>query len=139
MAVPPSWHLCPGTAKPSRWSRASTQASTRLSSSWLPATSLKPPPSCGRSVGAHPWVSDEDPLEPLGIRAPPQWLCQVMGSLLLCPGVKLSCLQGRKGSLGELHYYWDVGFCLGTGILANDLNKVIEASEKLYKLNAPGW
>ncbi|XP_063212122.1 mitogen-activated protein kinase kinase kinase 6 [Chroicocephalus ridibundus] len=54
-------------------------------------------------------------------------------------GVKLSCLQGRKGSLEELHYYWDVGFCLGAGILANDLGKVIQASEKLYKLNAPGW
>ncbi|XP_075378519.1 mitogen-activated protein kinase kinase kinase 6 isoform X3 [Mycteria americana] len=54
-------------------------------------------------------------------------------------GVKLSCLQGRKGSLEELHYYWDVGFCLGAGILANDLSKVIQASEKLYKLNAPGW
>ncbi|NWH71939.1 M3K6 kinase, partial [Piaya cayana] len=54
-------------------------------------------------------------------------------------GVKLSCLQGRKGSPEELHYYWDVGFCLGTGILANDLSKVIQASEKLYKLNAPGW
>ncbi|NXE29084.1 M3K6 kinase, partial [Ardeotis kori] len=54
-------------------------------------------------------------------------------------GVKLSCLQGRKGSLGELRHYWDVGFCLGAGILANDLGKVIQASEKLYKLNAPGW
>ncbi|NXS48099.1 M3K6 kinase, partial [Balaeniceps rex] len=54
-------------------------------------------------------------------------------------GVKLSCLQGRKGSPEELHYYWDVGFCLGAGILANDLSKVIQASEKLYKLNAPGW
>ncbi|XP_074018250.1 LOW QUALITY PROTEIN: mitogen-activated protein kinase kinase kinase 6 [Numenius arquata] len=54
-------------------------------------------------------------------------------------GVKLSCLQGRKGSLEELHYYWDVGFCLGAGILANDLSKVVQASEKLYKLNAPGW
>ncbi|NWS62883.1 M3K6 kinase, partial [Chunga burmeisteri] len=54
-------------------------------------------------------------------------------------GVKLSCLQGRKGSPGELRYYWDVGFCLGAGILANDLSKVIQASEKLYKLNAPGW
>ncbi|NXL37888.1 M3K6 kinase, partial [Glaucidium brasilianum] len=54
-------------------------------------------------------------------------------------GVKLSCLQGRKGSPGELCYYWDVGFCLGAGILANDLSKVIQASEKLYKLNAPGW
>ncbi|NXP73690.1 M3K6 kinase, partial [Ramphastos sulfuratus] len=54
-------------------------------------------------------------------------------------GVKLSCLQGRKGSPGELHHYWDVGFCLGAGILANDLSKVIQASEKLYKLNAPDW
>ncbi|XP_009882841.1 PREDICTED: mitogen-activated protein kinase kinase kinase 6-like, partial [Charadrius vociferus] len=54
-------------------------------------------------------------------------------------GVKLSCLQGRKGSPEELRYYWDVGFCLGAGILANDLSKVIQASEKLYKLNAPGW
>ncbi|XP_026719308.1 mitogen-activated protein kinase kinase kinase 6 [Athene cunicularia] len=54
-------------------------------------------------------------------------------------GVKLSCLQGRKGSPEELRYYWDVGFCLGAGILANDLGKVIQASEKLYKLNAPGW
>ncbi|XP_048825013.1 mitogen-activated protein kinase kinase kinase 6 isoform X3 [Lagopus muta] len=54
-------------------------------------------------------------------------------------GVKLSCLQGRKGSLEELQHYWDVGFCLGAGILANDLGKVIQASEKLYKLNAPGW
>lgn len=53
--------------------------------------------------------------------------------------MKLSCLQGRKGSPEELRYYWDVGFCLGAGILANDLNKVIQASEKLYKLNAPGW
>ncbi|XP_064381080.1 mitogen-activated protein kinase kinase kinase 6 isoform X2 [Dromaius novaehollandiae] len=54
-------------------------------------------------------------------------------------GVKLNCLQGRKGSLEKLNYYWDVGFCLGAGILANDLSKVIQASEKLYKLNAPGW
>ncbi|XP_068773932.1 mitogen-activated protein kinase kinase kinase 6 [Struthio camelus] len=54
-------------------------------------------------------------------------------------GVKLNCLQGRKGSLEKLHYYWDVGFCLGAGVLANDLSKVIQASEKLYKLNAPGW
>ncbi|NXC40907.1 M3K6 kinase, partial [Penelope pileata] len=54
-------------------------------------------------------------------------------------GVKLSCLQGRKGSLEELRHYWDVGFCLGAGILAHDLGKVTQASEKLYKLNAPGW
>ncbi|XP_029475364.1 mitogen-activated protein kinase kinase kinase 6 isoform X2 [Rhinatrema bivittatum] len=54
-------------------------------------------------------------------------------------GVKLSCLLGRKGSLEKMEYYWDVGFYLGAGILANDHSKVIRASERLYKLNAPAW
>lgn len=153
VAVPPTRHLCPGTAKPSRWSRVSTRASTPPSSSWLPATSLKPPCSCDKSVGAHPRVGDKDPpgmeTKRWGLLAsghPRSSFARVLvcrrrgdGLLLPCPGVKLSCLQGRKGSPEELHYYWDVGFCLGAGILANDLSKVIQASEKLYKLNAPGW
>ncbi|XP_073173530.1 mitogen-activated protein kinase kinase kinase 6 isoform X4 [Lepidochelys kempii] len=54
-------------------------------------------------------------------------------------GVKLSCLLGNKGSVEKMQYYWDVGFYLGSWILANDLSKVIRASEKLYKLNAPVW
>ncbi|XP_019367628.1 PREDICTED: mitogen-activated protein kinase kinase kinase 6 [Gavialis gangeticus] len=54
-------------------------------------------------------------------------------------GMKLSCLQGRKGSLEKMEYYWDVGFYLGTAILANNLPKVTQASEKLYKLHAPVW
>uniref|UniRef100_A0A8C3RTX3 mitogen-activated protein kinase kinase kinase n=1 Tax=Chelydra serpentina TaxID=8475 RepID=A0A8C3RTX3_CHESE len=53
-------------------------------------------------------------------------------------GVKLSCLLGNKGSVEKMQYYWDVGFYLGFWILANDLSKVIRASEKLYELNAPG-
>uniref|UniRef100_A0A8D0HQS6 Mitogen-activated protein kinase kinase kinase 6 n=1 Tax=Sphenodon punctatus TaxID=8508 RepID=A0A8D0HQS6_SPHPU len=54
-------------------------------------------------------------------------------------GVKLSCLLGRKGCVEKMQYYWDVGFYLGAGILANDPSKVIRASEKLYKLNTPIW
>ncbi|KAB5586332.1 hypothetical protein PHYPO_G00000380 [Pangasianodon hypophthalmus] len=54
-------------------------------------------------------------------------------------GVTLSSLLGRKGSLEKMHDYWDVGFYLGAGILANEHKKVIEASEKLYRLKAPMW
>lgn len=55
------------------------------------------------------------------------------------PGVTLSSLLGRKGSLEKMQDYWDVGFYLGASILANEHRKVIEASEKLYRLNAPMW
>ncbi|XP_074832313.1 mitogen-activated protein kinase kinase kinase 6 isoform X2 [Carettochelys insculpta] len=54
-------------------------------------------------------------------------------------GVKLICLLGQKGSIEKMQHYWDVGFYLGAWILANDPSKVILASEKLYKLNAPVW
>ncbi|XP_055066774.2 mitogen-activated protein kinase kinase kinase 5 [Misgurnus anguillicaudatus] len=54
-------------------------------------------------------------------------------------GVTLSSLLGRKGCLEKMQDYWDVGFYLGAGILANEHKKVVEASEKLYRLNAPMW
>ncbi|MBN3271004.1 M3K5 kinase, partial [Polyodon spathula] len=54
-------------------------------------------------------------------------------------GVKLSSLLGKKGSLEKLQSYWDVGFFLGASILANDNQRVIQASEKLFKLKAPTW
>ncbi|KAJ3597248.1 hypothetical protein NHX12_000776, partial [Muraenolepis orangiensis] len=54
-------------------------------------------------------------------------------------GVTLSSLLGRKGSLEKMQDYWDVGLYLGASILANEHKKVIEASEKLYRLNAPIW
>ncbi|KAM4600477.1 mitogen-activated protein kinase kinase kinase 5 isoform 2-T2 [Polymixia lowei] len=54
-------------------------------------------------------------------------------------GVTLSSLLGRKGSLEKMKDYWDVGFYLGASILANEQRKVIEASEKLYRLKAPIW
>lgn len=58
---------------------------------------------------------------------------------MFCLGVTLSSLLGRKGSLEKMRDYWDVGFYLGANILANEHQKVIEASEKLYRLNAPIW
>ncbi|KAI1894862.1 hypothetical protein AGOR_G00120120 [Albula goreensis] len=54
-------------------------------------------------------------------------------------GVTLSSLLGRKGNLEKMQDYWDVGFYLGASILASEHKKVIEASEKLYKLKAPLW
>ncbi|XP_077193857.1 mitogen-activated protein kinase kinase kinase 6 isoform X2 [Paroedura picta] len=54
-------------------------------------------------------------------------------------GMKLSCALGRKGCLEKMEHYWDVGFYLGASILAADMDKIIQASEKLYKLNAPVW
>ncbi|XP_062278112.1 mitogen-activated protein kinase kinase kinase 5 [Scomber scombrus] len=54
-------------------------------------------------------------------------------------GVTLSTLLGRKGSLEKMKDYWDVGFYLGANILANEYRKVIEASDKLYRLKAPIW
>lgn len=54
-------------------------------------------------------------------------------------GVKLSSLLGKKGSLDKLQSYWDVGFFLGASILACDNTRVLQASEKLFKLKAPIW
>uniref|UniRef100_A0A8C6TQH3 Mitogen-activated protein kinase kinase kinase 5 n=1 Tax=Neogobius melanostomus TaxID=47308 RepID=A0A8C6TQH3_9GOBI len=54
-------------------------------------------------------------------------------------GVKLSSLLGKKGSLDKLQSYWDVGFFLGASMLACDNTRVIQASEKLFKLKAPIW
>ncbi|XP_048116800.1 mitogen-activated protein kinase kinase kinase 5 isoform X3 [Alosa alosa] len=54
-------------------------------------------------------------------------------------GVTISSLLGRKGSLEKMQNYWDVGFYLGASILTNEHKKVIEASEKLYRLKAPIW
>uniref|UniRef100_A0A4W6DNH3 mitogen-activated protein kinase kinase kinase n=1 Tax=Lates calcarifer TaxID=8187 RepID=A0A4W6DNH3_LATCA len=54
-------------------------------------------------------------------------------------GVKLSSLLGKKGSLDKLQSYWDVGFFLGASVLACDNTRVIQASEKLFKLKAPIW
>lgn len=60
-------------------------------------------------------------------------------SAAVLPGVKLSSLVGKKGSLDKLQSYWDVGFFLGASILAGDNMRVIQASEKLFKLKAPIW
>uniref|UniRef100_A0AAY4D642 mitogen-activated protein kinase kinase kinase n=1 Tax=Denticeps clupeoides TaxID=299321 RepID=A0AAY4D642_9TELE len=52
-------------------------------------------------------------------------------------GVTLSSLLGRKGSLERMQDYWDVGFYLGANLLNREPKKVIDASEKLYRLKAP--
>ncbi|KAM8809704.1 mitogen-activated protein kinase kinase kinase 5 [Eudromia elegans] len=54
-------------------------------------------------------------------------------------GVKISSLLGKKGSLEKLQSYWEVGSFLGASMLANDHMRVIQASEKLFKLKAPAW
>ncbi|XP_023506950.2 mitogen-activated protein kinase kinase kinase 5 isoform X1 [Equus caballus] len=54
-------------------------------------------------------------------------------------GVKLSSLLGKKGNLEKLQSYWEVGFFLGASVLANDHVRVIQASEKLFKLKTPAW
>ncbi|XP_062996534.1 mitogen-activated protein kinase kinase kinase 6 [Elgaria multicarinata webbii] len=54
-------------------------------------------------------------------------------------GMKVSCVLGRKGCLEKMQHYWDVGFYLGASILTGDMEKIIQSSEKLYKLNAPVW
>ncbi|XP_058591384.1 mitogen-activated protein kinase kinase kinase 5 isoform X3 [Neofelis nebulosa] len=54
-------------------------------------------------------------------------------------GVKLSSLLGKKGNLEKLQSYWEVGFFLGASVLANDHMRVIQASEKLFKLKTPAW
>lgn len=60
-------------------------------------------------------------------------------ALRWCSGGTLSTLLGRKGSLEKMKDYWDVGFYLGANILADEHRKVIMASDKLYRLNAPVW
>ncbi|XP_077669228.1 mitogen-activated protein kinase kinase kinase 5 isoform X4 [Eretmochelys imbricata] len=54
-------------------------------------------------------------------------------------GVKISSLLGKKGNLEKLQSYWEVGFFLGASVLANDHLRVIQASEKLFKIKAPAW
>lgn len=54
-------------------------------------------------------------------------------------GVKLSSLLGKKGNLEKLQSYWEVGFFLGASVLANDHLRVIQASEKLFRLKTPAW
>lgn len=54
-------------------------------------------------------------------------------------GVTLNTLLGRKGCLEKMKDYWDVGFYLGANILSNEHKKIMEASEKLYRLSPPIW
>lgn len=70
------------------------------------------------------------------------YACNVKELLYLLaalPGVTLNTLLGRKGCLEKMKDYWDVGFYLGANILSNEHKKIMEASEKLYRLSPPIW
>lgn len=67
------------------------------------------------------------------------WLINRFALCYVGLGVTISSLLGRRGSLEKMKDYWDVGFFLGANILANEHKKVIDASEKLYRLKAPVW
>uniref|UniRef100_A0A671QL31 Mitogen-activated protein kinase kinase kinase 15-like n=1 Tax=Sinocyclocheilus anshuiensis TaxID=1608454 RepID=A0A671QL31_9TELE len=54
-------------------------------------------------------------------------------------GVRLNSLLGRKGSLEKMNNYWDVGQFFTVSMLANDIPKAVQASEKLFKLKPPIW
>uniref|UniRef100_A0A6I8Q400 mitogen-activated protein kinase kinase kinase n=1 Tax=Xenopus tropicalis TaxID=8364 RepID=A0A6I8Q400_XENTR len=54
-------------------------------------------------------------------------------------GVRLNSLLGRKGSLEKMNNYWDVGQFFIVSMLAGDIGKAVQASERLFKLKPPVW
>ncbi|EPQ10583.1 Mitogen-activated protein kinase kinase kinase 15 [Myotis brandtii] len=54
-------------------------------------------------------------------------------------GIQLSSMLGRKGCLEKMNNYWDVGQFLSVTMLANNVEKSIQAAEKLFRLKPPVW
>nr|KAF6360301.1 mitogen-activated protein kinase kinase kinase 15 [Myotis myotis] len=54
-------------------------------------------------------------------------------------GIQLSSMLGRKGCLEKMNNYWDVGQFLSITMLASNVEKSIQAAEKLFKLKPPVW
>ncbi|XP_051682948.1 mitogen-activated protein kinase kinase kinase 15 isoform X2 [Oryctolagus cuniculus] len=54
-------------------------------------------------------------------------------------GVRLNSLLGRKGSLEKMSNYWDVGQFFTVSMLATDVNKAIQAAERLFRMKPPVW
>ncbi|XP_041066870.1 mitogen-activated protein kinase kinase kinase 15 [Carcharodon carcharias] len=54
-------------------------------------------------------------------------------------GMRLNSLLGRKGNLDQMNNYYDVGHFFAVTMLAKDINKAVQAAEKLFKLKPPFW
>uniref|UniRef100_G1PLN6 mitogen-activated protein kinase kinase kinase n=1 Tax=Myotis lucifugus TaxID=59463 RepID=G1PLN6_MYOLU len=54
-------------------------------------------------------------------------------------GIQLSSMLGRKGRLEKMNNYWDVGQFLSVTMLANNVEKSIQAAEQLFRLKPPVW
>uniref|UniRef100_UPI00398F40AE mitogen-activated protein kinase kinase kinase 15 n=1 Tax=Pristiophorus japonicus TaxID=55135 RepID=UPI00398F40AE len=54
-------------------------------------------------------------------------------------GVRLNSLLGRNGNLDKMNNYYDVGHFFTVSMLAKDVNKAVQAAEKLFKLKPPFW
>ncbi|XP_078088523.1 mitogen-activated protein kinase kinase kinase 15 isoform X2 [Mustelus asterias] len=54
-------------------------------------------------------------------------------------GMRLNSLLGRKGNLDQMNNYYDVGHFFTVSMLAKDVNKAVQAAEKLFKLKPPFW
>ncbi|XP_072440929.1 mitogen-activated protein kinase kinase kinase 15 [Chiloscyllium punctatum] len=54
-------------------------------------------------------------------------------------GMRLNSLLGRKGRLDQMNNYYDVGHFFIVSMLAKDVNKAVQAAEKLFKLKPPFW
>ncbi|XP_038658434.1 mitogen-activated protein kinase kinase kinase 15 isoform X2 [Scyliorhinus canicula] len=54
-------------------------------------------------------------------------------------GMRLNGLLARKGNLGQMNNYYDVGHFFTVSMLAKDVNKAVQAAEKLFKLKPPFW
>ncbi|EHB14550.1 Mitogen-activated protein kinase kinase kinase 15 [Heterocephalus glaber] len=54
-------------------------------------------------------------------------------------GIQLNDLLGRKGSLEKMNNYWDVGYFFTITVLANNVEKAVQAAERLFRLKPPVW
>uniref|UniRef100_H0VIF4 mitogen-activated protein kinase kinase kinase n=1 Tax=Cavia porcellus TaxID=10141 RepID=H0VIF4_CAVPO len=54
-------------------------------------------------------------------------------------GTQLNSLLARKGSLENMNNYWDVSQVIIITILGNNIEKAIQAAERLFRMKPPVW